>query len=85
MERKKWIYSIVLILLSAAYSLLTGCSGSIEHLSKETISIRFSTETPVCRSFDPEENKINDISLWVFDQYGNLEEQVQLEQGHGRT
>ena len=85
MERKKWIYSIVLILLSAAYSLLTGCSDSIEHLSKETISIRFSTETPVCRSFDPEENKISDISLWVFDEYGNLEEQVQLEQGHGRT
>ncbi len=85
MERERWIHSEVLMLLFAAYALLIGCSRSVESYSEESISIRFSTGNLVCRSIDPDEDKISDISLWVFDEYGRLEESIWLDKNHGKT
>ena len=85
MERKRWIRRIVLIILSAVSNSLIGCSDNIENSSERFISIRFSTGNLACRSLNPEEDKISDVSLWVFDEYGRLEESIWLEQSHGQT
>lgn len=84
MERKRWIRCIVLIIISAVYPLLIGCTDNLENNAERFVSIRFSTDNLACRSMDPEEEKISDISLWVFDEYGKLEESIWLEQSHGK-
>ena len=84
MERKRWIHCIVLIIISAVFPLLIGCTDNLENNAERFISIRFSTDNLTCRSMDPEEEKISDISLWVFDEYGKLEESIWLEQSHGK-
>ena len=50
----------------------------------ETVSVLFDTQSLQCRSVDPEENKISDINLFVFDEYGRLEKTVRIDSGDTR-
>lgn len=85
MGRERWILSNVLIIVFATYTSLIGCSHRVDRYSEESISIRFSSGNLTCRSIDPDEDKISDISLWVFDEYGRLEESIWLDKNHGKT
>ena len=85
MGRERWIRSTILTILFAACTSLIGCSHNADSYSEESISIRFSTGNLTCRSIDPDEDKISDISLWVFDEYGRLEESIWLDKNHGKT
>ena len=85
MGRERWIRSKILTILFAACTSLIGCSHNADSYSEESISIRFSTGNLTCRSIDPDEDKISDISLWVFDEYGRLEESIWLDKNHGKT
>ena len=85
MGREKRILSNILIIVFVAYTSIISCSGNMENYSEESISIRFSTGSLACRSIDPDEDRLSDISLWVFDEYGKLEESIWLESGHIKT
>lgn len=84
MERKRRIFSCILIIAMAICASLTGCTDRLEKSLRAPISIRFSTGSLTCRSSDPDEEKISDISLWVFDEYGRIEESIWLDQIKGR-
>lgn len=68
----------ILLSVSAALSIIISCGKDIEiypHKTPQTVNIcllndsRFST-----KSIDPDEEHINDINLFLFDEHGNLEE-----------
>ena len=63
-------------------SCLSGCSES--HIKEETtgtVSVIFDIGNLTCRSVDPDEEKISDINLLVFDEYGRLEQSVWIDSG----
>ncbi len=76
MERKGRIFNIIL----TAILMLSGCSDE-EGFRTSEISIRFSSGGLTSRASDPDEEKISDISLMIFDSSGNLEEYFRLEDG----
>ncbi len=72
MGRNTGIRSVFLI-LTAYMMAVTGCSK--HGIEKEAeIRISFSCGTMSTRSTDPDEEKISDISLMVFDEYGAAED-----------
>ena len=89
MERKRWLqskvlsYYIVLIGMSAA---LSGCTNHLDgKKEQEKITIVFDSVNPSCRSSDPSEDKISDVSLWILDEYGRIEEHLWLNKDIGRS
>lgn len=78
MERKRFIQRGILayikttILITLIISLFSGCSKK-NTMSSCTVSITCSTGSFATKSIDPDENKISDINLIVFDEYGRTE------------
>ncbi len=58
-----------------------GCSTNEAMHAKSEISVRFSSGTLQSRAMNPDEDKISDISLMIFDEKGSLEEYFRLEDG----
>lgn len=88
MDRKRMVRGGILIgfwKITALLYTISSLSGCIElHDRKDTdgtISVIFETGRLTCRSIDPDEDKINDISLLVFDEYGRMEESIWMETG----
>lgn len=59
---------------------LYGCSEQIdENCRTRMVSVIFDTGNLTCRSIDPDEDKISDINLLVFDEYGRLEKSIWMD------
>ncbi len=80
MGRKGRIWGIILILTTTGILLPSGCSD-MEEARKDAVSISFSGAGLEVRSGDPDEGKISDISLMIFDMSGEAEECIWLEGG----
>ncbi len=76
MERKGRIFGIILILALIS----TGCSPAGLNEEKE-IRINFTCGIMPCKADDPDENKISDVSLMIFDETGSAEECIWLSGG----
>lgn len=62
---------------------LCGCTMADDSaVQVETVSIFFDAQSMKCRSIDPEENKLSDINLFVFDEYGRLEKNIWINSGN---
>lgn len=92
MERKRWIRSEILtylknlLIFTATIISQTGCSDSKEQTGLLTsISVAFDTGNLVSRSADPAEERLSDISLWVLDEYGRIEEYLWIDKSPGRA
>lgn len=81
MERKGRLRGYILK-LAAFYAAACGISAC--HLSQEraTVSIHFHNEEAAVRSLSPDEDKISDISVLIFDEAGKAEDCIWL--GDGR-
>ena len=51
---------------------IAGCSKE-ENADRCRVSVSIDTGTYTCKSIDPEESKVTDISIMVFDEYGRAE------------
>ncbi len=83
MERNEGIQGFVLTIAACLAFSSAGCSVQQTGSPVET-EISFSCGMPECRSADPDEYRISDISLMVFDGNGEAEECLYLEDGRGR-
>lgn len=73
-----WQIAVLLYIISC----LSGCTEAHDRKDAEGIvSVIFETGRLTCRSIDPDEDKINDISLLVFDEYGRMEANIWMESG----
>ena len=73
-----WQIAVLLYIISC----LSGCTEAHDRKDAEgTVSVIFETGRLTCRSIDPDEDKINDISLLVFDEYGRMEANIWMESG----
>ncbi len=82
MERKGRIRSQILNVLAAFSWLAAGCSH--EYTPDETeVSVNFSCGSLLARAMTPDEDKISDISLLLFDGNGEAEECLWLPDGAG--
>ncbi len=61
--------------------IISGCSYHEEAAEKE-ITVRFSCGHMPCKSADPDEDKVSDISLMIFDERGAAEECIWLRNGN---
>ncbi len=76
MERKRRIYCLIL-------TLLLGIAGCTLHFDKfkTTVVINFSSGSLQSRAASPDEDKISDVSLLIFDESGSAEECIRLNDG----
>lgn len=84
MGRKKRLSCII---LTAAHYLAMSCSGTSDIRSNEDrqeIVIRFGQAGFAARAADPDEDKISDISLMIFDEKGVAEDCFWLADGQGK-
>ncbi len=79
MGRKGRIHGIILML--AAGWAMNGCSIRGEISGEAEIGVRFSGGVLQGKAMDPDEEKISDISLMIFNEDGSLEEYFRLEDG----
>lgn len=78
MARKRRLYCKILILVLITVS---GCSKYIGKNVMQDYRIVFGSEKILSKASDPDENLITDISLMVFDEKGNAEECLWLNDG----
>ncbi len=76
MERKRRIRGLVLILTAMANS----CTWH-EPVHETEVRISLSCEAMASKALNPDENKVSDISLMIFDETGAAEECIWLEDG----
>jgi hypothetical protein len=67
------------VIFLGAMSGMSGCSEMNKTNESEMVTVIFDTGHLTCRSIDPDENKISDINLLVFDEYGRLEKDIWLD------
>lgn len=83
MEGKGWIFGrfLIYVMLSAA-TCLSGCTTREEvTFSTARVTVGFDCGVMTTRALDPDESRISDISLMVFDGSGNAEECIWLADG----
>ncbi len=80
MERKGRIRSKVLTRLAIAAAMLASCALH-ENRGTEEVGFRFFCGSPHSRSVMPDEDRISDISIMIFDDRGAAEECLWLEDG----
>ena len=73
MERKRKIHGRILKLIEiiSAITFMTGCSK--DYISQYPVSIILDSGHFTSKSADPDETKVTDISIMVFDEYGRAE------------
>ncbi len=76
MERKGRIYCLILTLLFG----ISGC-GLHDDKFQSLVIIHFSPCTLQSRAMSPDENRISDVSLLIFDERGSAEECIWLDDG----
>ena len=83
MERRGRIRSEILILATSVFCLigLQGCNTCDDTCPRASIRIRIDDGSFATRSFLPEEEKVTDISLMIFDSNGLIEKMLYLENG----
>ncbi len=80
MDRKRRILSRFLSLLISA-SLICGCLNTEHSESTADVRITIGDTSMITRADMPDEDKISDISLMIFDTYGMLEKSIYLQGG----
>ena len=82
MERKRHIRYIVLTIMAMLF-FGNACTlnDAMENKSslKQEVTLRLSGAGFSCKSTDPDEFRVTDISLMVFDEYGNMDKYLWLE------
>ena len=72
MERKRLVRCTVLILIWLMY----GCSNNLSDRETAEVRIGFNNTGFICRSMDPAEDRINDVSIFIHDSNGVLEKSI---------
>lgn len=72
MERKRLVRCTVLILIWLMY----GCSNNLSDRETAEVRIGFNNTGFICRSMDPAEDRINDVSIFIYDSNGVLEKSI---------
>ena len=66
--QRSWTIAAIITTLCV----IAGCSKE-ENADRCRVSVSIDTGTYTCKSIDPEESKVTDISIMVFDEYGRAE------------
>ena len=82
MERKGRLRGHILK-IAVCYAVIYGISACIDLQETAIVTIHFHNARTTVRSIGPDEEKISDISLLIFDETGNAEGNIWL--GNGRT
>lgn len=66
--KRQFITAVTLCLIAS------GCGKMTDDAAFETVSVRLRCDTPLSKSSDPDQNRISDINVFVFNENGELED-----------